>query len=62
MTKRDGRLVRGIPTMFLLDKKAILRDVDARDGTDAKIAELLAENCRWRRLPAAVPRWLNALP
>ena len=35
--------VSGIPTMFLLDKKGILRDVDARDGTDAKIAKLLAE-------------------
>jgi hypothetical protein len=35
--------------MFLLDKKAILRDVDARDGTDAKIAELLAEfRASWR--------------
>jgi thiol-disulfide isomerase/thioredoxin len=35
--------VSGIPTMFLLDKKGVLRDVDARDGTDAKIAKLLAE-------------------
>jgi thiol-disulfide isomerase/thioredoxin len=35
--------VAGIPTMFLLDKKGILREVDARDGTDAKIAKLLAE-------------------
>jgi thiol-disulfide isomerase/thioredoxin len=35
--------VAGIPTMFLLDKKGILRDVDARDGTDAKVAKLLAE-------------------
>jgi thiol-disulfide isomerase/thioredoxin len=35
--------VGGIPTMFLVDKKGVLRDVDARDGTDAKIAKLLAE-------------------
>ena len=35
--------VSGIPTMFLLDKKGVLRDIDARDGTDAKIAKLLAE-------------------
>jgi thiol-disulfide isomerase/thioredoxin len=35
--------VAGIPTMFLLDKKGIVRDVDARDGTDSKIAKLLAE-------------------
>lgn len=35
--------VLGIPTMFLVDKKGVLRFVDAREGTDEKVAKLLAE-------------------
>lgn len=35
--------VNGIPTMFLIDKKGILRYIDAREDTDTKIAQLLAE-------------------
>ncbi|HUO07462.1 MAG TPA: TlpA disulfide reductase family protein [Phycisphaerae bacterium] len=35
--------VDGIPTMFLIDKKGILRYVDAREGTEEKVAALLAE-------------------
>jgi thiol-disulfide isomerase/thioredoxin len=33
-----------IPTMFLIDKKGVLRYVDALDGTEEKVAALLAEN------------------
>jgi len=35
--------VAGIPTMFLIDKHGILRYVDARGDTEAKITKLLAE-------------------
>ena len=35
--------VIGIPTMFLIDKKGVLRFVDAREDTSTKIDELLAE-------------------
>ncbi len=35
--------VDGIPTMFLIDKKGILRYIDAREDTATKIAQLLAE-------------------
>ncbi|HVX85084.1 MAG TPA: TlpA disulfide reductase family protein [Phycisphaerae bacterium] len=35
--------VLGIPTMFLIDKKGVLRYIDARDNLDAKVAKLLAE-------------------
>jgi hypothetical protein len=33
-----------IPTMFLIDRKGILRYVDALEGTDQKVAALLAED------------------
>jgi thiol-disulfide isomerase/thioredoxin len=36
--------VDSIPTMFLLDKKGILRYIDAREDTATKVAQLLAEN------------------
>jgi thiol-disulfide isomerase/thioredoxin len=35
--------VSGIPTMFLIDKKGMVRFVDAREGTAEKIEKLLAE-------------------
>jgi thiol-disulfide isomerase/thioredoxin len=35
--------VMGIPTMFLVDKKGVLRFIDARSDTAAKIETLLAE-------------------
>ncbi|HEV2972211.1 MAG TPA: TlpA disulfide reductase family protein [Pirellulales bacterium] len=35
--------VGGIPTMFLVDKKGVLRFIDAREDTAAKIDKLLAE-------------------
>ena len=35
--------VGGIPTMFLIDKKGVLRFVDAREDTEAKVTKLLAE-------------------
>ena len=35
--------VAGIPTMFLIDKKGVLRYIDARDDTAEKVAKLLAE-------------------
>jgi thiol-disulfide isomerase/thioredoxin len=35
--------VSGIPTMFLIDKKGVLRFIDARDDTATKIDTLLAE-------------------
>ena len=35
--------VNGIPTMFLVDKKGVLRFIDARDDTAKKIESLLAE-------------------
>ncbi len=35
--------VAGIPTMFLVDKKGVLRFIDAREDTAAKIESLLAE-------------------
>jgi thiol-disulfide isomerase/thioredoxin len=35
--------VSGIPTMFLVDKKGVLRYVDAREDTVAKVEKLLAE-------------------
>jgi thiol-disulfide isomerase/thioredoxin len=41
LAKRYG--VNGIPTMFLIDKKGVLRYVDAREGTEEKVAKLLAE-------------------
>ncbi|HUO07557.1 MAG TPA: TlpA disulfide reductase family protein [Phycisphaerae bacterium] len=36
--------VDGIPTMFLIDKKGVLRYTDAREDTENKIVQLLAEN------------------
>jgi thiol-disulfide isomerase/thioredoxin len=41
LTKQWG--VNGIPTMFLIDKKGVLRYVDAREGTEEKVKKLLAE-------------------
>jgi thiol-disulfide isomerase/thioredoxin len=35
--------INGIPTMWLVDKKGILRDVDGRDGLAEKVGKLLAE-------------------
>jgi thiol-disulfide isomerase/thioredoxin len=35
--------VRGIPTMFLIDKKGVLRSVEARAELETLIPELLAE-------------------
>ena len=35
--------ITGIPTMWLLDKKGILRELNARDGLEEKVEKLLAE-------------------
>ena len=35
--------IESIPTMWLVDKKGLLRDVDARDGLEAKAVKLLSE-------------------
>ncbi len=35
--------VKGIPTMFLIDKKGVLRSVEAREDFEAQIPKLLAE-------------------
>jgi len=35
--------INGIPTMWLVDKKGNLREMNARDGLDAKVEKLLAE-------------------
>jgi thiol-disulfide isomerase/thioredoxin len=35
--------VLGIPTMFLVDRNGVLRFIDAREGTEEKVAKLLAE-------------------
>jgi thiol-disulfide isomerase/thioredoxin len=35
--------INGIPTMFLIDKKGVLRTVDARENMDEMIPKLLAE-------------------
>ncbi len=35
--------INSIPTMWLVDKRGILRDVDGRDGLADKVAKLLAE-------------------
>ena len=35
--------IRGIPSMWLIDKKGNLRDLEARDGLAAKVEKLLAE-------------------
>ncbi len=35
--------IRGIPSMWLIDKKGNLRDLEARDGLTAKVEKLLAE-------------------
>jgi len=35
--------IYSIPTMWLLDKKGKLRDMDARGGLDDKVEKLLAE-------------------
>src|SRR5882724_10783870 len=35
--------INGIPTLWLVDKKGILRDINGRDGLEDKIAKLLAE-------------------
>jgi thiol-disulfide isomerase/thioredoxin len=36
--------VTGIPRMFIVDKKGILRDVDAQDNLGDKVKKLLAES------------------
>jgi thiol-disulfide isomerase/thioredoxin len=36
--------VLGIPTMFLVDKKGVLRYVDARENLESKVQKLLAES------------------
>ena len=35
--------IESIPTMWLIDRKGNLRDVDAREDLAAKVAKLLAE-------------------
>jgi thioredoxin-related protein len=35
--------IRGIPTMFLVDKKGVLRDIQAREGLREKVEALLKE-------------------
>ncbi len=45
--------VLGIPTMFLVDKKGVLRYVDARQGLEEKIQKLLAEG--GTAVPTATP-------
>jgi hypothetical protein len=36
--------VQSIPTMYLVDKKGMLRDRDARENLAAKVRALLSEN------------------
>ncbi|MFN0066188.1 MAG: TlpA family protein disulfide reductase [Limisphaerales bacterium] len=36
--------INGIPAMWLVDKKGILRDLNARDDLEARVEKLLAEN------------------
>ena len=36
--------INSIPTMWLIDKKGILRDLNAREGLAEKVGKLLAEN------------------
>ena len=36
--------IRGIPAMWLVDKKGLLRDLNGRDNLAEKIEKLLAEN------------------
>ena len=36
--------ISGIPTMWLVDKKGVLRELNARDKLDEKVEKLLAEN------------------
>jgi thiol-disulfide isomerase/thioredoxin len=40
--KRFG--IQGIPTMWLIDKKGVLRDLNAREELESKAAKLLAES------------------
>jgi hypothetical protein len=35
--------IQSIPAMWLVDKKGVLRDLNARDGLDEKVEKLLAE-------------------
>ena len=35
--------IESIPTMWLVDKKGVLRHVDARENLEAKVQKLLAE-------------------
>ena len=35
--------ISGIPTMWLIDKKGVLRDLNAREGLAEKVEKLLAE-------------------
>ena len=35
--------IDGIPTMWLVDKKGALRDMNGRDGLESKVEKLLAE-------------------
>ena len=36
--------IRGIPTMWLVDKKGVLRDLNGRERLEEKVEKLLAEN------------------
>jgi hypothetical protein len=36
--------ISAIPSMFLVDKKGVLRDLSVREDLDEKVAKLLAEN------------------
>jgi hypothetical protein len=36
--------ITGIPAMWLVDKKGVLRDLDGRDGLEEKVKKLLAED------------------
>jgi thiol-disulfide isomerase/thioredoxin len=35
--------IESIPTMWLVDKKGVLRDIDAREDLEGKVQKLLAE-------------------
>ena len=41
LAKKSG--VEGIPTMFLIDRKGVLRYVDARENLEKEVAQLVAE-------------------
>ncbi len=47
--------VDGIPTMFLIDRKGILRDVEAREDLETKVKALIAESDAPSTVPATMP-------